>query len=180
MKINAEALKRAIAADGRLKAEISRAAGLNDGYLSHIITSYDQGYPVNPARTSMAQVCKALNIPMDSIEVGKTVEPPLTANEYQRAAMRTANAKCLNLANAGLGLTGEAGEAADLIKKHLYHGHDLDKDALAKELGDVLWYVALTASLIDKTMSEIIEQNIEKLKKRYPDGFSEERSKNRV
>lgn len=101
------------------------------------------------------------------------------ANTYQMAAMRTANEKCLNLANAGLGLTGEAGEAADIIKKHLFHGHELDKEALVKELGDVLWYVALAADLIGVKLADIMLLNVAKLRERYPDGFSEERSRNR-
>lgn len=101
------------------------------------------------------------------------------ANTYQMAAMRTANEQCLNLANAGLGLTGEAGEAADLIKKHLFHGHELDKEALVKELGDVLWYVALAADLIGVKLADIMLLNVAKLRARYPEGFSEERSRNR-
>ena len=72
----------------------------------------------------------------------------MTGNEYQKLAMRTANEKCFNLANAGLGLSGEAGEATDIIKKHLFHGHELEKEHLAKELGDVMWYIALVATII--------------------------------
>ena len=183
MKIKADALRAAIKADGRNNAEISRAAGLNDGYLSHIIKSCEQGYPVNPARTSMAQVCKALNIPLEEIEVGKTAEAPLTADEYQRLALRTAETlKHGNerLLNGLMGLCGESGECIDLLKKYFYQGHDLDEAKLADELGDVAWYLALAADALGLTLSEVMRRNIEKLKKRYPDGFSEERSKNRV
>jgi NTP pyrophosphatase (non-canonical NTP hydrolase) len=100
-------------------------------------------------------------------------------NEYQKLAMRTANDNCRTIANAGLGIAGEAGEAADIIKKYLFHGHELDKDELIKELGDVCWYVALTAELIGVDLETVLERNIDKLKRRYPTGFSEELSINR-
>lgn len=102
-------------------------------------------------------------------------------NEYQKAAYKTAGTKTKEqgLCATGLGLTGEAGETADYIKKVLLHGHSLDKQKLARELGDVLWYVALGASTLQMSLSEIAQINIDKLKKRYPEGFSEERSINR-
>jgi NTP pyrophosphatase (non-canonical NTP hydrolase) len=71
-----------------------------------------------------------------------------------------------------LGVAGEAGEVADLLKKHLFHGHSLDRDKLVKELGDVLWYVAAIGFIYGIPMQEIADVNIEKLSKRYPDGFS--------
>ena len=83
------------------------------------------------------------------------------------------------LAIAGLGLAGEAGEVVDYLKKVVGHGHKLDKDKLVKELGDVLWYVAEICSAINADMSDVAQQNIDKLKARYPDGFSSERSINR-
>lgn len=104
----------------------------------------------------------------------------MTINEYQVQAMRFANPKCLNIFNAALGLTGEAGEFADLIKKINFHGHAKDTEHLIKELGDVLWYVALAAQILNTDLETIMEKNIDKLLARYPDGFSEERSKNRA
>nr|WP_101953577.1 nucleoside triphosphate pyrophosphohydrolase family protein [Virgibacillus massiliensis] len=83
------------------------------------------------------------------------------------------------LSVAGLGLAGEAGEVADLIKKHLGHGHDLPMDKLIKELGDAQWYINEVASIFNIPMSKILTKNINKLADRYPDGFSEERSINR-
>jgi NTP pyrophosphatase (non-canonical NTP hydrolase) len=71
------------------------------------------------------------------------------------------------------------GEIADTIKKVYFHGHDLDRDELVKELGDVLWYVALAATALDVPLAEIMQGNIEKLQRRYPDGFSAEASRNR-
>ena len=109
----------------------------------------------------------------------KTTKVDMNANEYQRKAMRTATHKCYDLANAALGLTGEAGEVADIIKKHLYQGHDLYPSEVIEELGDVLWYVALMADYFNVTLGFVMQQNITKLKARYPDGFDPARSVNR-
>ncbi len=103
-------------------------------------------------------------------------------DEYQRLAHRTSSfhgddlGSSANLTMAALGLTGEAGEAADIVKKTVFHGHPLDRDKLAKEVGDVLWYVAEMASALGMSLSEIAAANIEKLRRRYPDGFSTEAS----
>lgn len=78
-----------------------------------------------------------------------------------------------------LGLAGESGEVADLIKKHLGHGHSLDKGKLTKELGDVLWYIAVLSSEVGMSLEEVAEANLAKLRARYPEGFSTERSLNR-
>lgn len=83
------------------------------------------------------------------------------------------------LLNGALGLTGEAGEVADSIKKTIFHGHKMDYDGLVKELGDVCWYLALLCHAIDVPLEEVMTLNIEKLKKRYPEGFSESASINR-
>lgn len=125
----------------------------------------------------------------------------MTINEYQNLAMRTNDGLCNSrvlgkgltyttdrnedsvnpgeLINGALGLTGEAGEVADMIKKYIFHRHNLDKEELVKELGDVCWYVALLSYVIGVPLEEILSTNIEKLKKRYPEGFSEENSINR-
>lgn len=103
-------------------------------------------------------------------------------NEYQKLAMTTLN-KELNkkevLINAVMGLCGESGEAVDLVKKHLFQGHELDKDHLAKELGDVAWYLAEAAYALDMDLNTIFENNILKLKKRFPEGFKVSDSVNR-
>ncbi|QLK85585.1 nucleoside triphosphate pyrophosphohydrolase family protein [Staphylococcus sp. 17KM0847] len=96
-------------------------------------------------------------------------------NDYQSLALRTHGGhvtKHLALSNYALGLTGEAGEVADLIKKHIFHGHELEREAIVKELGDVLWYLSSLAHVCDITLDEVAEQNIEKLTKRYPNGFN--------
>jgi NTP pyrophosphatase (non-canonical NTP hydrolase) len=107
-------------------------------------------------------------------------------NKYQKDSSATSGAfqdlysDQARLAIAGLGLAGEAGEVVDYLKKVVGHGHKLDKDKLVKELGDVLWYVAEICSAINADMSDVAQQNIDKLKARYPDGFSRERSINRA
>ena len=75
------------------------------------------------------------------------------------------------LINGVMGLCGEAGEAIDIVKKHLAQGHELDREGLVKELGDIAWYLAETASALDVDLETVLESNIEKLKKRYPEGF---------
>lgn len=104
-------------------------------------------------------------------------------NEYQKLAMKTLNPELSErdvLINGVMGLCGESGEAIDIVKKHLAQGHPLDKKALAKELGDICWYVAETAQVLGYDLETIMTMNIEKLKKRYPDGFSREDSINRT
>ena len=106
----------------------------------------------------------------------------MEANKYQELAMVTLN-KSLSkkdmLINGVMGLNGESGEVIDLVKKHLFHYHDLDKEKIIKELGDVLWYIAEVCTSLDIDMSEVMEKNIDKLSKRYKDGFSKEASVNR-
>lgn len=103
-------------------------------------------------------------------------------NEYQRLAMTTLNPALSGrdvLINGVMGLCGESGEAIDLVKKHLAQGHELDSAALAKELGDIAWYLAETAYALGYELETIFQMNIDKLKKRYPEGFSAEGSINR-
>ena len=107
----------------------------------------------------------------------------MTINEYQSSAMRTANGMDYEhygmLVNGALGLSGESGEVADIVKKVLFQGHELDIDHVAKELGDVAWYLAVASAAIGYDLETVMRMNIEKLKKRYPEGFSTERSQNR-
>ena len=105
----------------------------------------------------------------------------LTLDQYQVLALHTEPKRAVldRLTNASLGIAGESGEIADHIKKYLYHGHDLDGSFLAKEIGDVLWYLAVMSDAIGLTLSEVAQMNVNKLNARYPEGFSEERSKNR-
>jgi len=127
----------------------------------------------------------------------------MLGNEYQALAMRTndgkATARLANhlinttktcwvdcddisiggLFNACLGLSGEVGEFNDMVKKHIFHEKPLDELHLKKELGDVMWYVAMVAESMGWKLDDILEMNIEKLKARYPEGFDVERANNR-
>ena len=106
----------------------------------------------------------------------------MTINEYQQEALRTQNVSLSyndQLMNGVAGLNGEAGEAIDIVKKHLYQGHKLDPEHLAKELGDVAWYMAVTAAIIGYDLEDIMMINVRKLRKRYPDGFDTDKSVNR-
>lgn len=102
----------------------------------------------------------------------------MTGNEYQKQALRTANSILATdlINNGALGLCGEAGEVADLVKKHLFQGHTLDRDKLIDELSDVCWYIAILAYGLDVPLDDILEHNIAKLRRRYPAGFEAERS----
>lgn len=108
----------------------------------------------------------------------------LMPDEYQKQALRTAAPASLAsyesmLLNAALGLAGEAGELADHVKKYIFHGHPTDREYIAKELGDLLWYIALACNALGLSMEAVMSQNIDKLRRRYPNGFSTERSLNR-
>ena len=104
-------------------------------------------------------------------------------NEYQELAMTTLNpglSKKDVLINSVMGLCGEAGEAIDIVKKWMAQGHELDKEHLAKELGDIAWYLAEAATALDIPLEDILQANIDKLKKRYPEGFETQRSLTRL
>ena len=103
----------------------------------------------------------------------------MTANEYQRQALRTLNPALDRrdvLINGVMGLCGEAGEAIDIVKKHLAQGHELDREGLIKELGDVAWYLAENAWALDVPLEAVLQRNLDKLRARYPEGFDSERS----
>lgn len=106
----------------------------------------------------------------------------LDIEEYQKASTRTINEELNSrnqVFNMVFGLNGEVGEVTDLLKKHYFHGHKLDKEHLKEELGDVMFYIVNLATLYDIDMSEVLQLNVDKLLKRYPNGFSEEDSINR-
>lgn len=107
----------------------------------------------------------------------------MDANYYQELAWRTANHTLdwtNQLENGLMGMNGEAGEAIDILKKHLFQGHELDEKHIAKELGDVAWYLAISAKALGYELNDILDMNIAKLKARYPEGFDSELSVNRA
>lgn len=108
----------------------------------------------------------------------------MTINEYQKAAMRTASGvtaatKENLLLNGVMGLNGEAGECIDAVKKWIFQGHELDKEKLVKELGDVCWYLAISAEALGVPLEEVMQRNVDKLMERYPEGFDPEKSLHR-
>lgn len=118
----------------------------------------------------------------------------MEARKYQKEAMRTNDGKnkprllkaldfplmdIAGVLNASLGLSGEVGELNDMIKKAIFHGHIISSKKIKKEIGDICWYIALMCDSFGFDLNEIMEMNIEKLKARYPEGFSEFLSQNR-
>ena len=106
----------------------------------------------------------------------------MNVNEYQKEAMTLLNPDIPRedvLLNALMGLCGESGEAIDLMKKHRFQGHPLDREKLIKELGDVAWYLAEAATGLGVDLSDILQRNLDKLHARYPMGFDTQRSQQR-
>ena len=98
----------------------------------------------------------------------------MQVNEYQKAAMATLNPaldKKDVLINSVMGLCGESGEAIDIVKKWLMQGHELDREHLVRELGDVAWYLAEAATALDVPLEAVFQGNLDKLRQRFPDGF---------
>ena len=137
-----------------------------------------------PTVKYLHKIADALDVSIDKLLPAEWLSPTLamTANGYQQMALRTMNTKLSRrdvLVNGVMGLCGEAGEAIDIVKKHLAQGHDLDRDKLIKELGDVAWYLAETAYALDVTLEDVLQLNIDKLMARYPQGFEEDKSLHR-
>ena len=106
----------------------------------------------------------------------------MRVNEYQEAAMATLNPaldKKDVLVNSVMGLCGESGEAIDIVKKWLMQGHELDKDHLIKELGDVAWYLAEAATALDVPLETVLQGNLDKLRQRFPNDVDTDASVHR-
>ncbi len=102
--------------------------------------------------------------------------------EYQKRSTRTLNKELSTggqTINMVMGLSGETGEIVDIFKKVLYQGHMLDKDKIAEELGDVMFYIVNLCTLLDIDMRDVLRGNVDKLQLRYPEGFDSNRSINR-
>ena len=106
----------------------------------------------------------------------------MQVNDYQKAAMATLNPaldKKDVLINSVMGLCGESGEAIDIVKKWLMQGHELDREHLIRELGDVAWYLAEAATALAVPLEAVFQGNLDKLRQRFPNGFDTEASVNR-
>ena len=106
----------------------------------------------------------------------------MNGKEYQKLAMRTCSIpyddKNGRLHHAVFGLTSEAGEVAGIMQK-VFQGHEFDKEHMKKELGDCLWMIAEACEALDFDMDDVMQLNIDKLKARYPQGFTAENSLHR-
>ncbi len=106
----------------------------------------------------------------------------MTGNEYQKKAMEVCNIPYETtkgkLYHAVLGLCSESGEVSGLLQKE-YQGHELDKEHMKKELGDCIWMIAEACDAMEFDMEDVMQTNIDKLKARYPEGFSAEKSLHR-
>lgn len=118
-----------------------------------------------------------------SIDEWKSKALALSLTDYQRRALTTAGPIKNNyddrLAFIALTIAGESGELSNKIKKILYHDHPVDPAQIIEELGDILWYLARAADLLGYDLAEIAQYNLDKLARRYPQGFSSEASINR-
>lgn len=114
----------------------------------------------------------------------------MTNNEYIENVLKTKSSDYnaiidrlsyidIDLFHAVMGLSTEAGEALDMFKKHIYYGKEFDEINLIEEIGDAMWYLAIACNALDITFEQVMEKNIEKLKARYGDKFSEEKANNR-
>lgn len=107
----------------------------------------------------------------------------MDSKQYREAIDRTMNPNLTErekLAMLAMGIAGEAGEIVDTLKKVVFHGHGLDKDELIKELGDLEWYLQHLKKHYDISDEMVYITNVMKLQKRYPNGFSQEASINRI
>ena len=119
----------------------------------------------------------------------------MTGNEYQKLAMRTNDHQserrlltvmlttpAIDLSgvlNGCLGLSGEVGEVMNMVKKWVFHEKPLDEIHLKKEIGDVMWYVAMLCESFGYDLDEILQMNVDKLKARFPEGFDPDKANNR-
>jgi len=115
----------------------------------------------------------------------------MTINEYIRQAclteskpseeikQRMTSDKMTRLLHAAIGLTTESGEFIDALKKHIFYGRDLDEVNLKEEMGDLFWYLAIACDALDVSFDALMERNIEKLRSRYGEKFSNDKANHR-
>lgn len=92
---------------------------------------------------------------------------------YDKVAERINTGSTGQLLHGALGISGEAGELLDAVKKHVMYGKELDRANVLEELSDILWYCAITLESVGSNFSEVMQLNHDKLEKRYPGGFTE-------
>jgi NTP pyrophosphatase (non-canonical NTP hydrolase) len=109
-------------------------------------------------------------------------EVPMNAQEYTQFVLSKVSPETIEqpLMAGALGLAGEAGEVADLVKKYTFHGHKLAIEEVVEELGDLFFYMTLIMHALETDLETVIEMNVQKLDSRYPEGFKSVRSMNRT
>lgn len=153
------------------------------GDIGTVLSQDEFSVEVHLDETLEIELIKASNL--------RSIEKSRSSTKYRHEVLRTAvrdmqpvldrfTPALALLGNAADGLAGEAGEFLDLFKKTLYHGAPLDRTKAIKELGDIRWYLELAAHCLDVSMEEIEATNIEKLRARYPVGFSEQDAQKRT
>ena len=96
--------------------------------------------------------------------------------EYQKLCKVTAKKfedKNEELTAWGLGVAGEGGDVASCIKKLIFHKNEGIRDGIKENIGDLMWYSAMVCNVLEWDFQELLQENIEKLKKRFPEGFTE-------
>jgi NTP pyrophosphatase (non-canonical NTP hydrolase) len=101
------------------------------------------------------------------------------SNDFESIYNRMEERKIIRLLHAFMGMSTEAGEALDAIKKHLFYGKELDEINLIEELGDALWYISVAINALGTSYEQVMERNLAKLKKRYGEKFNEQSANNR-
>ena len=101
------------------------------------------------------------------------------SNNFEAIAERMKDHGTICLMHGAIGLTTEAGEFIDALKKHVYYGKELDRVNLAEEMGDLFWYLAIIADELKVDFESVMKTNIDKLRARYGEKFSEEKAENR-
>jgi len=99
--------------------------------------------------------------------------------EYDRIFKTLQDPKKIDILHSCLGLTTEVGEIVDTLKRHIYYGSELDIVNIEEEAGDICWYFSLLLSTLGISFDQVMQKNIDKLRKRYGDKFSKERALNR-
>lgn len=102
-----------------------------------------------------------------------------STNDHAQCRVMASSEVDRDLIEVAMGLTSESGEFANEIRKYIFQGHDVNPKHLAEELGDISWFLAMAAKMLGYDLSDIFRMNIEKLIKRYPEGFDPKRSVNR-
>lgn len=99
--------------------------------------------------------------------------------DMEKIGYRLGSKTNVRLLHAAMGMSTESAELLDALKKHIFYGKPLDITNLKEEIGDIMWYIAIACDTMGFDLTQIMSDNIEKLRKRYPEKFSEDNAINR-